>query len=445
MTFRRTIVTAVVLLLPWGSASAQAPSVDWRAVVEREARAIDFSGVVLVAAGKDVLVREAFGYADPEWQVKTTFDTRFRIASLTKSFTAACMLTLVDRKKLDLDATIDKFLDETPEGWRGITIRHLLSHTSGIPCYSTWPEFGAFMRNAVTTDEILRRALLRPVDFPPGGSFGYSNTGYFLAQSILEKSSGQSFETFLKRNILRPAELKDTGLDRDGQIIPHRARGLSRDRNGKPIVAPFCSMSWMGSAGGMYSTVDDLLKWVRALFSGKVVRTATFEDSLKPLRSTYACGWAVTEYHGCRIVSHGARMAGFSGAVHYLPETDRAVVLLSNDDHAPISRLDTQLLRALIDGDSKAATNETMSPIDEFVGRYRFDDGRIVTVSKTPDGLSAATPDADPAEMTRIAATDDFWTSRQFALFEFSRRSRRSAAGLTIHRFGMHLSARRIE
>lgn len=445
MILRRTILTAVVLVLPSVAASAQGSSIDWRVVVDREARAVDFSGVVLVAAGKDVLVRSAFGFAEPEWQVPTTVDTRYRIASLTKSFTAACILTLVDQKRLDLDATIGKFLDGTPEGWRGITIRHLLSHTSGIPCYSTWPEFGAFMRNAVPTDEVLRRALLRPVDFPAGGSFGYSNTGYFLAQSILEKTSGQSFETYLKRHVLRPAELKDSGLDRDGQILPRRARGLSRDRAGQPIVAPFLSMSWMGSAGGMYSTVDDLLKWVRALFFGKVVKTSTFEDSLKPLRSTYACGWAVTEYRGCRIVSHGARMAGFSGAVHYLPETDRAVVVLSNDDHAPISRLDTRLLRALIDGRSTTTDEKTPSPIDAFVGRYLLDDGRIVTIARTPAGLSAATTDADPAELTRIDATDDYWTSRQFALFEFARIGDRPTADLTIHRFGMHLSARRIE
>ena len=246
-------------------------------------------GTVLVARGDEILLNKGYGQANVEWNIPNTPATKFRLGSLTKQFTAASILLLEERGKLAIEDPLSKHMADVPAAWSAITLHHLLTHTSGIPNVTSLPEFATYQPFATTVEKTIALVRDKPLDFAPGDRMSYSNSGYLVLSHLVERISGQSYETFLTANILDPLGMKDTGLDSNATIIPRRAAGYTSSATGL-VNAGFVHMSVPHGAGAMYSTTEDLLRWERGLFGGKVVSAASLRKMTTPFKNNYAFG-----------------------------------------------------------------------------------------------------------------------------------------------------------
>jgi CubicO group peptidase (beta-lactamase class C family) len=235
-----------------------------------------FMGTALVARGNQVLFSKGYGSANLEWDIPNSPNTKFRLGSVTKQFTAACILLLEERGKLSVNDPLKKYLPDAPAGWDKITIFHLLTHTSGIPNFTGFPNYAKLEPFSATATELVARFRGKPLDFQPGEKCSYSNSGYVLLGYLIEKITGDTYEKFVRENIFTPLGMKDSGYDSNTALIPHRAAGYVAGKSGYEH-AGFIHMSIPHGAGALYSTTEDLLKWEQGLFGGKLLRAASLE------------------------------------------------------------------------------------------------------------------------------------------------------------------------
>lgn len=327
----RLITAAIAYLLLSANTLAAAPASPER--MDEVARYFvenkQFSGAVLVARGDKVLFSKAYEFANLEWRVSNTTTTKFRIASVTKQFTAAAVLLLEERGKLKIDHLIKTYFPEAPVIWGNITLAQLLSHTSGISNYTDGTDMVKFSARQMTPAEIVDTVRDRPLDFLPGERMRYSNTGYVLLGIAIEKASGMSYEKFLQENFWTPLGMKDTGYDHHATIIPKRASGYELGPQG-PRNSHYTNMSTPFSAGALYSTVGDLLIWERALFGKKVLSEASLNKMTTPGKGDYGFGLFISSRTGHKIIQHSGGISGFNSNLAYYPDEQVVVVALSN-------------------------------------------------------------------------------------------------------------------
>ncbi|MEK9213210.1 serine hydrolase [Sphingomonas sp. 2378] len=320
---------------PAGKALDQALDAYLTAATRNE----QFSGTVLLARnGKPVFLR-SYGMANYELGVPNGADTVFRLASITKQFTAMAIMQLQEQGKLKVDDPICRYLTDCPAAWKPITIRQLLNHTSGIPNFSSLPEW----------DEVLSRrdykpaelvALFRdlPLKFAPGEKYDYSNSGYHLLGLIIERASGMGWGTYVKQRILVPLGMTHSGDDDTRALIPHRASGYY-SLGTTFINAPIISRTVGYAAGGLYSTVGDLLLWDRALVPGKLVGQASLDAMFTPGKGNYGFGWRIAERFGRHEMDHSGSDNGFSTYIIRFPADDVTAIVLSNSDRASAGKV----------------------------------------------------------------------------------------------------------
>ena len=288
-----------------------------------------FMGAVLVAHGDHVLFRKAYGSANLEWNVPNTVDARFRIGSVTKQFTAAAILLLEERGKLKLDDPVGKYYEDAPASWSAITLHHLLTHTSGIPNFTSFPDYDDTEPLPTTPAELVKRFRDKPLEFTPGTEMRYSNSGYVLLGVVIEKASGVDYAQFLATNIFEPLAMKDSGYESNTALLPHRAAGYTPGPKGI-ANASYVHMTVPYSAGALYSTVEDLHRWTRGLFAHKVISAASLAKMLTPAKNDYALGISVGTNDIGRVVQHGGGISGFNSQLTYYPESQVMIVALSN-------------------------------------------------------------------------------------------------------------------
>lgn len=295
------------------------------------------NGAVLVAEGDAVTYKRGFGDANMAWRVPNAPDTKFRVGSVTKQFTAALILQLVEEARVDLNAPITTYLPAYPaaQGER-VTVHHLLTHTSGIPSYTALPDFEAITRNPYTPDAFLNVFSGLELEFEPGSEFAYSNSGYFLLGAVIEQVTGQSYAVVLRERLLIPLGLDDTGYDTYSEVVEKLATGYTRAGSGYEHAA-YLDPSVPYAAGMMYSTAEDLFRWTRALHRGEPFRDAqTLTRMTTPYLSDYAYGLSVSVRPvgetSVRTVAHGGGIFGFTSVVQYLPGEARTVVVLDNTE-----------------------------------------------------------------------------------------------------------------
>ncbi len=304
-------------------------------MIESYVKDHEFIGTVLVAKGDKVLLDKGYGSANIEWNIPNTPQTKFRIASLTKQFTAASVLILEERGKLKLGDKISAYLPDTPPAWRDITIFHLLTHSSGIPNFSNLDTFPPIITLAKKPNEVIDLVRALPLDFAPGEKFNYSNTGYIVLGALIEKVSGKSYESFLQENIFTPLAMNDSGYDSSSQVLTRRAAGYTFE-DGHFANADYMDMGIPFSAGGLYSTCDDLLRWEKALYGGKLLSAESLKKMTTPYKDDYAFGLVIKTYAGSREFSHNGGINGFSTSLAYRPDDDLYIVVLSNmETHTP--------------------------------------------------------------------------------------------------------------
>lgn len=298
-----------------------------------------FSGTVLLARdGKPVFVH-SYGMANYELAVPNAADTVFRLASVTKQFTALAVMQLQEQGKLKVDDPICRHLTDCPTAWRPVTIRQLLNHTSGIPNFSSLPEWDELLsRRDYTPAQLV--ALFRdlPLKFPPGEKYDYSNSGYHLLGLIIERASGMGWGAYMQQRILAPLGMTHSGDDNSRAIVPHRASGYY-SLGTSFINAPIISRTVGYAAGGLYSTVGDLLLWDRALVPGRLVGQASLDAMFTPARNGYGFGWRIGTRFGRQEMDHSGSDNGYSTYIIRFPAERLTAIVLSNSDRASAGKV----------------------------------------------------------------------------------------------------------
>jgi len=299
----------------------------------------EFSGVVLVARRGKVLLQKAWGLANRETGTPVTLDTRFRLGSMNKMFTAVATLQLVEAGKLKLDDPIGKYLPDYPnkDVASKVTVRHLLTHTGG-----TGDIFGPdFEKNRLTLREhgdYLKLYGSRGLDHEPGSEFRYSNYGFVLLGALIEKVTGMSYYDYVQAKVFQPAGMTSTASLAENENVPNRSTGYLKD-NGK-WVPNTDTLPWRGtSAGGGYSTAGDLLRFAQALESGKLISKASLAAATTPYKEHYGFGFGIQGEGALRGYGHGGGAPGMNGELRIFPQLGTVVISLSNLDPPAATRL----------------------------------------------------------------------------------------------------------
>ncbi|WP_420140738.1 serine hydrolase [Sphingomonas sp.] len=291
-----------------------------------------FTGVALVARDGVPVFHAAYGMASRELAVPNTQQTVFHIASITKQFTAMAILQLRERGKLKVEDSICTYLADCPPAWRTITIRNLLTHSSGVPNVSSLPDWDEALslkqgRRAEFVD--LFRTL--PLEFAPGEKYAYSNSGYFLLGLIVERASGMAFDRYLTAQIFAPLGMNQSGYDDNRAVIPGAATGYY-SRGTTFITATYIDPSTRLGDTGIVSTTGDLLKWDQALYGDKLVSRRSLDEMFTPYRGGYGYGWEVGSRFGRRTMAHSGSDGGFSSYILRFPDERTTVIILGNGD-----------------------------------------------------------------------------------------------------------------
>jgi CubicO group peptidase (beta-lactamase class C family) len=342
-----SFLVAGAILLSSAQLSAQGKAAKIDALVKSYVDQGRFNGSVLVADHGKVIYRKGFGWANAEWRVPNTPDTKFRIGSITKQFTSMLILQLAEEGKLRLDGTIGEYLPDYPEGpGRAITIQQLLTHTSGLHNYTAIPRFfRELSRDPYQATDFLPIFDSLPLDFEPGSQWRYSNSGYFVLGVIIERVGGKPYDLALRQRILDPLGLKDTGYDWNAPVIGRRAEGYTRGFDGDEHAA-YLDMSTPFSAGGLYSTVEDLYRWDQALAARKLLSPASYARYLAPQVTVgpgrqYGYGWVFTRFErgpgrdSALVIRHDGGINGFSSVNFMIPEDGIAIIWLDNTNQDP--------------------------------------------------------------------------------------------------------------
>lgn len=314
---------------------------------DEAAKQNDFMGSVLAAQGGKIVFEKGYGMASLELDVPNTPQTKFRLGSITKQFTATAILQLAALGKLNVTDPVSKYITDAPAAWKDITIHHLLTHTSGVPNFTGFPDYEKTQREPVTPTELVARFENRPLDFEPGSKFKYSNSGYEVLGVIIEKVSGEKYEAYVKQHIFDPLDMHDTGYDHDTEIIKHRAAGYEIGKDGKRRNAAYIDMSIPYSAGSLYSTVEDLYRWDRALYTDKVLTSQWREKMFTPFLNNYAYGWFVRGEGRDKTIVHNGGVNGFSTVIERYPERNACVIVLQNGGGRAILAMTNRMNEAL--------------------------------------------------------------------------------------------------
>lgn len=301
------------------------------------------ASVLVIKDGK-VLFKKAFGLANLEDKTSSNTNTNYRLASMTKQFTAMAIMILAERKKLSYDDPITKFFPDFPAYGKQITVRHLLNHTSGLIEYSEVIPGGT--TTPLTDRDVLN--LMKKQDrtyFPPGSQFRYSNSGYTLLGLIVEGASGISFPEYLRKNIFKPLGMDNTKFYQREDFTDHkRAYGYTQKESGFERTDQSLTSSTLGD-GSVYSSVEDLFKWEQALFTTRLVSAETLKRAFKVGATTddpklgYGFGWFIGEYRGLNTIYHGGNTIGFTSVIRRFPEQKFAVIVLTNRNAASLAEI----------------------------------------------------------------------------------------------------------
>jgi len=341
-------LSLIALLLGFAVRAQPAPPADVVGALDRyvraEMEARHIPGLALaVVRGDSVVYARGYGFADLAHRVLATDSTAFVIASITKTFTAVAVLSLVEEGRVALDDPIGRRVADLPEAWRGATVRQLLQHTSGInsfnahdapPCPS-----GATLGPGYTTRDALAEVACLPLDFAPGTDWSYSDSGYLLLGLLLETVSGQTYEGPLENRIFAPLGMTSTRLLDAGAVVPRLARGYTWEdgafRNGPELIGAV-----EFSTGGLVSTVHDLARWAAALGSPRLLQAATWAEAWTPApvgEAVYGMGFALRPVEGRRHVGHTGGGPSAATTLSVFPDDGLAVIVLTNADQPPFT------------------------------------------------------------------------------------------------------------
>jgi CubicO group peptidase (beta-lactamase class C family) len=320
-------------LVPTATRTAQDLAAELDTFLQKLTDAGIMSGAVLAARDGQLILSKGYGLADRDKKIPNTAQTRYRIYSITKQFTAMAILMLQEQGKLNVQDPICKYIPDCPTAWKEVTIHHLLTHTSGIPDFMGFSDYQETSATPSPPAQTMARFKDKPLDFQPGEKWSYSNSGYLLLGSIIEQVSGQSYEDFLQKNIFEPLKMVNTGYDHSRTDL---AIGYT---NRTDIKAKFVDMSIPYAAGGLYSTVEDLYRWDQALYAEQLVPQKALDAMFTPHAAipesgglNYGYGWFVGQWLNRSVVFHPGGLVGYTSLIDRYPDDKVTVIVLSNQE-----------------------------------------------------------------------------------------------------------------
>lgn len=396
------LLSAFLLLTTFAAARQSTPSELEAGVDALAAKYLAKPGGVglsiAIARRGEVVLSKGYGLADAEFDVKADEDTLFRIGSVTKQFTSALVMRLVEQKKIGLEDDLSKYVAEFPLQGRKVTIRQLLNHTSGIPSYTDiGEEWEKKWPLELTHEELLALVKDKPFDFEPGTKWAYNNTGYYLLGMVLEKVTGKSYGELITSEISKPLNLERTRRDSNVDLIKNRAQGygFEKTEKGRALVNDqVLGTNQPGAAGMLLSTARELVRWQIALTSGKVVspesyalmRTATASPDGK--NTGYGFGLVIDEFDDHGRVQHGGGIFGFNSMLAWYPDDDLHIAVISNGEPLRSNMVADDLVWIALGSERPAVKDQTI-PAERLAllaGQYEVSDLGVDCDVTTADG-----------------------------------------------------------
>ncbi len=335
---------------------------------------------VAVVRGADTLLMKGYGYADLEWSISTPADATasYEIGSVTKQFTAAAIMKLVEAGKLDLDEDFTKYLPEYDARGHAVPLRRLLDHTSGIKGYTEMPVFRAEIADRkLPRDSLVTLIEAEPFDFEPGTAQIYNNSAYFLLGLIIEKVAGEPYEDFIRKNLFEPAGMNGSYYCSESAIHEGKAHGYDGAPGGRLALKGYLDHTWPFAAGSLCSTAGDLVRWNQALHGGRILQPRSYEAMTTPMPLIdgtpigYGMGLAVTDRAGTRMISHGGGINGYLTEASWFPEEELVIVVLQNSagprGPAALASALTNLILGAVPGQTAVPYT---GDLDALVGEY---------------------------------------------------------------------------
>lgn len=308
-----------------------------------------FSGTILIARDGVPFFTKGYGMANYEHKVPNTENTVFQIGSLTKQFTSMAIMQLVEKGKLLTSDSIQKFIPDCPDHWKGVTIKNLLTHTSGIFNVSSLPDWDAIhVFQPYSNVEVVNLYRNLPLQFKPGEKYKYSNSNYDLLGLIVEFVSGMTYYHYLEQNIFKPLGMSQTGYAMPRQIIPNRASGYYSQLTSF-MNAPYINYELPFSSGALRSTVGDLLIWDQALYTTKLLSKESLTEIFTPFKNNYGYGWIINKKFDKQTSSHSGSLNGFSSYFFRFPDDKITIIVLANSDKASATKVAHELSAIVFD------------------------------------------------------------------------------------------------
>ena len=378
---------------------------------------------VLVSQNGDIIYQKGFGYADIEKKIPVTPDTKFKIGSVSKQFTAVAILKLQEEGKIKTGDKLSKYIPGFPRG-NEVTIYQLLTHTSGIHDYNSQPDFE--MSKPVTPQELLDIIKKLPYDFNPGERYLYNNSGYFILGYIVSQISGKTLSEYLSETFFKPLGMKNTGIYETNIALNNEAQGYNM--NGEKVKkADFQEMSWALGVGSIYSTTKDLYEWNEAVFNGKVLSNATLKAAFTQAvlnsgsKVDYGFGWFLITNRGLKFIQHSGGVSGFSAYLERQPENKLTVCILLNSLPTPEGNnpeLNGQAISEFILGNKMVNQNTGMNTavseniLKKYVGRYNYGQGMAMLVTMKDKQLFGQMTGMEASPLTPISENEFYFKAR---------------------------------
>lgn len=407
-----------------------------------------FSGTVLVARDGVPVFARGYGFANYEHDVPNSTLTKFRLASVSKQFTAAGILLLEADGKLRVDDPVGKHLSEVPAKWKDVTLHQLMSHTSGVPENLTKALLKGMWPQPIDKGKLFDHIKESPLDFKPGEKWSYSNTGYALLGQIIEKITGKSYGDFLKARIFEPLGMHDTGVDHRRLVLKNRADNYGTFM-GQTAHALYIDLSQVYSAGSMYSTVGDLLKWDNALYTDKILSKSARERMWTPIRNGYGYGWLIGRRFGRLRMAHTGGLPGCHTFVLRYPGSHVYVAVLCNLEGSPFDKVANELA-AIMHGEPydvpvvRVEANIDPKLFDPYVGEYELRPKHTVKVTKDGSSFGIRFPDR-PKFVLLPESETKFFTKAAELTFAFEKDAQGKVTGLVVHDAGRDQRWRKVK
>ena len=419
------------------------------ALINAYAKMYKFNGSALVAKNGVILLNKGYGYRNAADKIANTEQTVFQLGSVTKQFTSAIILKLQQEKKLSVSDKLSKYFPGYPKG-DSITIEHLLTHTSGIFNYTN---DGNFMVNEVTKsasrEKIMALFKDKPLDFSPGTSWNYSNSGYSLLGYIIEKVTKVPYEKVVRKYIFTPLHMTHSGFDFTHLKNNEKATGYFKLNDKEAVTSPIVDSTVAYSAGAIYSTTGDLYLWHKALQQNKILSKEQQEKAYTPVKNRYGYGWSIDSVEGKRRVSHGGGIHGFVTNISRVPEDDICIVLLSNTSDPAISEI-TKSIYAILYGKEYELPKERIAiklpeeKLKEYEGEYEIREGLHVIIS-LKDGELVAAPTGQKTNILYVEKEDLLFLKSQDIQLAFTRNDKKEIDGFILHQNGAKVPCKKIK